>query len=499
LTGVRGLASTPPAWSNASQETLDRLRESFAQADFNEERLADQGLAPPLGGADDVWPLRAMAPDGALSVLVRLWMIGAAVEAAAASLAMAPAKIDELVAAGLLVRAEGDRVRATVSIKPYRELLIAGDRGLAEPDEPADFVPGVNPVARILAAHTIRKPVQATLDLATGNGMQGLAAARHSSEVLGTDVNGRALAYAGLNARLNGISNFRVAQGSWFEPVPDGELDLILANLPFVVSPDSASMYRDSGLPAGELGPFVLQEAARRLRAGGFAQVMCEWGVREGDDWAHPVQDWTAGTNCDVVVLRHQQVDPIGHAVAWNHRLAGVDPDAFESSVERWSAHHVEQRYAALAAATITLRRRGGGDPWFAALELKHKSKEGGAHLQAVFAGEDFVRALPDEAEALLRARLALADGTRLVQVLTRKEERWRQRPATLRLSPGLGLEGRVPADALDLVFALDGRPVDEVVEQVATRRDRDPQALRELARSALPDLVRQGFVRPLG
>ena len=62
-------------------------------------------------------------------------------------------------------------------------------------------MPGVNPIARLLARHTVRVPAASALDLGTGNGMQALAAARHAGDVVATDVNPRALAYAELNAR----------------------------------------------------------------------------------------------------------------------------------------------------------------------------------------------------------------------------------------------------------------------------------------------------------
>jgi methylase of polypeptide subunit release factors len=485
-----------PTWATAPAPTLDRLRDAFAQADFNEDRLADQGLAPSSGGSDDVWPLRALAAEEPLSILVRLWTVGAAVDAGIAERALAPATLDELLDAGLIERAPSAGVRATVAMKPYRDLLIAADRATTEPDEPADYVPGVNPIARILATHTVRDSAARTLDLGTGNGIQALAAARHSEQVLATDVNRRALAYAELNARLNAVTNVRLVEGSWFDAVDEDEFDLILANPPFVVSPDVASLYRDSDLPTGGLGALLLAEAARRLAPGGFAHVMCEWGIADGEDWAQTPREWVAGTGCDALILSHQQMDPVAHAVAWNHRLAPIDPDAFESSVERWSTHHAAHGFASLHGGIVTLRRRTSGSPWIAAHGLRAKSRgEAGPHIKAVFAGEDLVRSLSAPRE-VLDVPLAPAEGVRLEQVLTRRDERWRQRPATLRVRPGLGLEGRVDADALDLLFALDGRPVADVVRDVAQRKTREEGTLRELAISALPDLVRKGFVR---
>ena len=403
-------------WTRAHGRTLNRLREAFARAEFNDDRLADAGMGARSGGSDEAWRLGAAAPGGALSVLVRLWMVGAAVQEADASEALAPATMDELEAAGLVARVAGGRVRAAIAIKPYRDLLIAGDRIRTELEEPPDFVPGVNPVARVLARRTVRTPVGKALDLATGNGMQMLAAARHASDVLGTDVNPRALAYADFNARLNGIDNVRLAEGSWFDPVGDEKFDLILANLPFVVSPDSSTLYRDSGGGPGEVSAAVVRGAAERLTEGGFARVLCEWGIGPGEEWARVPREWVAGTGCDAVILRHDHSDPVAHSVSWNHRLVGVDPDAFEEAIERWTEHHRAHGFEALAGATVVLRRRAaGGEPWVSALELvRDPSADGGDHVLRIFGGEDLLHDLAGAPEALLGARLALVDGVGL-------------------------------------------------------------------------------------
>jgi methylase of polypeptide subunit release factors len=424
-------------------------------------------------------------------------MVGAPVDRADAAEALAPATVEELEAGGLIDVFDASRVRTAIVIKPYRDLLIASDRLFVEPAEPHDYVPGVNPVARLLAEQTIRARVRSALDLGTGNGTQMLAAARHADHVLGTDVNPRALAYARFNARLNSVENVTLAEGSWFDPVGDEQFDLILANIPFVVSPDAKSLYRDSGGAPGEISASVVQGAASRLAEGGFAHVMCEWGVAEGEEWSRAPSEWVRETGCDAVILRHDYSDPLAHSVAWNHRLVGVDPDAFEEAVERWTTHHRDHGFAALAAATIVLRRRAQAPTaWISALEFgRGAPHDGSHHVLRLFRGGDFLQAIHGEPERILRERLALADGVRLDQVLTRREERWRQRPAKLSLRPGLALTASVEPRALDLVFALDGRPVEEVIRAVGERRGTGEAELRALALDALPELVRRGFV----
>jgi methylase of polypeptide subunit release factors len=424
--------------------------------------------------------------DAAPALLVRLWRDGAPLGAAEAARAVAPLTLDELAAAGLLAPDGDGRVRAAVSIRAYGSLLIAADPVPNVLDEGADRVPGVNPIARLLARHTVRDPVADALDLGTGNGIQALLAAGHAEAVLGTDVNPRALAYARLNAGLNGIANVRFEEGSWFEPAGEREFGLIVANPPFVISPEAALTYRDSGLEPGRLVAQLARGVAERLAPGGFGHVMCEWGVRDGEDWTAPAREWVAGTGCDALVLRRTLLTPREHAVLWNKRLQAVEPDRYDAAVERWTGHHREHGHARIAAGTIVLRRRADGrPPWFAALDHDaDATADAGDHVRRIFAGHDRVR---DHPERLLREPLAPVEGLRVEQTLTARRGRWGRFPAVLAIRPGLGVEERVDARVLDVVFALDGRrPVDEIV--------REPE-LRDLAVAELPRLVRAGLV----
>lgn len=484
--------------SGAPQATLDRLREALARAEFCASRLTAAGLGERIRPADDTFLLRTLAPDGALAALVALWVIGSAIDVPDAVAALAPATLDELAGAGLLVREGASRVRGAVMLQPHGDIVIASDRSPPALAEPPDMVPGVNPVGRLLARLTVRTQAATVLDLGTGNGMQALVAAARAGEVLATDVNPRALAYAELNARLNRITNVAFAAGSWFEPAAERSFDLILANPPFVVSPDAQLTYRDSGLGPGELSATLLRQAARRLQPGGFAHVTAEWGVPHGADWRAVPREWVAGTGCDALVLRHQLVDSLDHAVMWNQRLASVAPDRFEAAVERWTRHHRRHGFEALAAAVVVLRRRAGGPPpWCSELAVHHGAGvEAGEHVLRMFAGEDLVQAAGAGGRGLLAERLVPVDGLRIEQTLDAREARWRRDRARLRLPAGAGVEGRVDERVLDTVFALDGRrTLDDVIRDVAARRAADADALRAIALDEIPGLVRRGLV----
>lgn len=88
--------------------------------------------------------------------------------------------------------------------------------------------------------HTVPKyPSKNTLDLCTGSGIQAITASCYSKKVVGIDINPRAIRFARFNAQLNGISNIKFVEGNLYAPIANEKFDTILANPPFVPSPDN--------------------------------------------------------------------------------------------------------------------------------------------------------------------------------------------------------------------------------------------------------------------
>jgi SAM-dependent methyltransferase len=244
------------------------LGRELQKAGLNELTLAE--LFGPAWSSDDV-PLvldRYRSEDPRVP-LVRAFVLG---ESVAPESLPVPAAV--LVEAGLL-ELDGERAVARVRLTPFAGLLVAHG---AEPSDP-EFVTGVSAASRTLATLTVRRPVERALDLGTGSGVEALLAARHAGTVIATDVNPHAVECAGLGARLNGLA-LDLRLGSLFEPVAGETFDLIVANPPFVVSPDSDFVYRDSVLPGDAICREVVRGAAAHLRPGGFATVLCNWICR---------------------------------------------------------------------------------------------------------------------------------------------------------------------------------------------------------------------------
>jgi methylase of polypeptide subunit release factors len=405
------------------------------------------------------------------STLVRLLVLGVPVgtaEAEAALDAIAPARLER---AGVLV-SEEDSVRAAIKLVPHGDLLIASD-----PDrgDDHDWVAGIHAPSVTLAKLTVRRPARRALDVGTGSGVQALLAARHSETVVATDVNPRALQYAAFNARLNGIENIELREGSFFEPAAAARFDLIVSNPPYVISPDSAYAYRDSGLPADEVSRNVVRAAAEHLEEGGFAHVLISWAHAEGQDWREPVEAWLEGLGCDAWLLHFGSDDPVTHASGW---LRPTVPERFEEALDRWLDYLRASGIQAVAYGGVVLRRRSRGRPWLRADSVALEREGAGLHVARVFQAQDVLERLPAD-EALLDLRLALIPEHELEQTLAVSEGRLEVQRVVLSLTRGLGFHVGLDEHTLRLLPLLDG-----------TRRLRD--ALDEpYATAAIPAVRR--------
>ena len=143
-------------------------------------------------------------------------------------------------------------------------------------------MPGVHRPSVALAHLTVRGSVERALDLCTGNGIQAILLAAHAENVVATDVNARALAYAGFNAALNGVDNVETRLGSFFEPVEGERFDLVVANPPYVVSPESAYLFRDGGMRGDAVSEHVVRGTPGGARAGRVRVRSHRLGARSG-------------------------------------------------------------------------------------------------------------------------------------------------------------------------------------------------------------------------
>lgn len=411
--------------------------------------------------------LRRLPEDAPLGTLIRLFLLGRTVSSARAAAALAPVSVASLEAIGLLESADGG-VRARARIVPHGRLLITCDRDPALDPGPPDpsYVTGLNGPAVLLARLTVRRRAAAALDVGTGNGIQALLAAEHCERVTALDINPRAIAYARFNAALNGYDNVEFEVGDLFEPVRGRRFDLITCNPPYVISPDSAFTYRDSGELTDSLCRRIVGLMPEHLAEGGFGQLLLSWVAG-----AQPVTDWFEGRGCDAWLLHYRSEDPLTHAAKWLRptNLEGVA--AYPEAIDRWLEYYRRHGVEEIAFGALTLRRRraSDGSNWTREDELRAGESSASQQVQRVFAAHDFLTQHPDP-EALLDRRLTLVPEHRLDQSLHASGGEWQMAASTLVLTEGVTFSGSLDYGAAQLVGRLDGsRTLREALEPEAS------------------------------
>src|SRR5437762_12970358 len=217
-----------------------------------------------------------LAAGNALHTLIKAFCLGIPVPRNELTHAVGAATVDYLVRLAL-VTWEQDTLIPLIAIDAAQDLLIAHDPARRGEPLMGDHVIGLGPAPRTLAALTVRSRARRVLDLGTGSGIQALLALNHSDEVVATDINPRALAYTRFNAALNRLTMPTTRQGDLFQPVATDTFDRIVANPPYVLSPDTSLQFRDSGMAGDGLSRTVVQESARHLKDGGFASILVSW------------------------------------------------------------------------------------------------------------------------------------------------------------------------------------------------------------------------------
>ena len=314
--------------------------------------------------------------------------------------------------------------------------------------------------------------------MGTGSGVQALLAARHSERVLATDVNERALDFARLNADLNALPNVECRRGSLFEPATAHTFGLVVSNPPYVVSPDTAFVFRDSGRGADEISREIVTRAPAALEEGGFATLLLNWVVDDPGAPTAAVEAWLAGNGCDTWILHYGTQSAVEYAAKWNSELA---TEGYSAAVSRWLDYYRREGIEHVGLGAVVLRRRDGAN-WLRvdAVPLP-PGGDASEQILRVFAAGDG----PLDDESLLSTPLALVAPHRLDQSLAYSDGDYTAQDATLVLEEGVGLRAPIEPHAIHVLFGLDGtRPLRELVDETAeaTGIERDVIAAQSLA-----------------
>lgn len=487
---------------STDRDGIEQLREALRTASYDAAHMrpmlrADTDTLTPRP-ADIPIIVRLLPKGDRLSSLIQLFVVGLTVPLVEARAALAPLSVERALRLGVVQQSAGG-VKSTVRILPSGDLLMAADRaheGSAELT--ADHVMGVASSSIFLASLTVRRHVERALDLGCGGGIQTVLAARHADKVIACDINPRALNFTAFNALLNGVDNVECRAGSFFAPVDGETFDLIVSNPPFVISPESALVFRDSGLRGDDVSRKVIREAAEHLREGGLAFILISWGVAKGEAWPDRLRPWVADLPCDIWFLHHSAEAPLMHAASWNSPLQ-PRPDEFAAALDRWTDYLGELGFAGVSYGATILRRRTGAVNWVRFDDVREQREPAsGEQIEQLMAAQDYIVSLSDPSQ-LLDAKLTLTPMHRLEQVLRGRDGTFAVESASLRLERGIRFDSSVDAFTAHLLARLDGRrSLRDAIAETAKQFAADGIDEAEFSKEAVPTMLRMlalGFV----
>ena len=477
-----------------------RLREALVRAGYTHDRVVEL-LGPEahaaLGRNETTPALRRTTGGSPLEILVRLFLLQTVVPRSAAEAAL-PGLVEELRAERLVEHSAGE-VTALVDCRPYaaddRDLWVLSDLTPGLDGSPnrvgTDHVLGISPAATSLAQLTLRRPVDRSLDLGTGCGVQALHLAEHSREVVATDVNPRALRLTRLNAALNEVGSIEVREGSLFEPVAGERFDLIATNPPFVISPPGGDRltYRDSGLPGDQVVERIVRSAPAHLTDGGWLQVLANWAIVREQPWDERLLTWLADRTSALVVQR-EVLDPAAYVELWLKDAGLHGSGDYLDRYDAWLGWFDEQRIEGVGFGWVNVRNAPGPRTF-----LDHPYAVEQPIAPAVAAWGDAVDALGRlDDDALLAAHPVVASDVRQeTDGLPGEAD-----PETIVLRQQRGLRRARTADTVVAGFlgAADGDlSTAQLLDALATLLARDAAEVRATYLPEVRALVADGFV----
>lgn len=485
------------------QGTLDALRRAFAACDYTVGGIGDtlgEGARGALARNQTTPALRRTRDRSALSTLIRLWPLQASVSRPAAEAAL-PDLVEPLCAAGVL-EVSGGEVRALIDVSPYaddeREWWLASDLTQGLDGRPGrirpDHVLGASTSSTTLAELTVREPVERALDLGTGSGIQSLHLSSHAGRIVATDVNRRCLRLAALTAALNGV-DLDLRLGSLYDPVAGERFGLIVANLPFVVSPGTGErlVYRDSGLPGDEIVRRVVTDSVGHLDDGGWCQLIANWVHRRGQDWTERVGGWVETTGCDAWVVQREVTDAAQYVEMWLGDAGLRDAPDYVARYDEWLAWFETEGIESVGFGWITLRNAGREHADVTVEDWPYEIAQPlGPHVRAWGALVDRLDGLEDEALQAIR----LVRAPDLVEERVGPPGEAHPSRIILRGQRGMRRSRQVSTAVAAMVGACDGElTLGQISGALSTLLETEIESVQRELVTAARDLVRAEFL----
>ena len=322
------------------EATLRSFANSLRFYDYSEERIAALLGLSSLQSIEPThlhWHSTFQLPDTPLADLIRLFLLRETCEYNRMSDLLSPKVVKAFLCLGLLVADEKGDLRSTVDLFCSGGMVFATDHryqlceGDSLDEEPVMYI-GMDSHGLVQTAP--RQVAESLLDLCCGSGVQGLVASRYSIRVVAVDLNPRAVRFARFNAQLNGIQNYEVRLGSVYEPIGQECFDVILANPPFVPSPEMGLKFRDGGIRGETVLREIISSADQHLNPDGRLCMVTD--LVDAQQYPEKLVSWWGDGSIEALILTTADRDEILFSVPHCHSPFGQSLEAYNNKLESW-------------------------------------------------------------------------------------------------------------------------------------------------------------------
>mgnify|MGYP001800265198 FL=1 len=193
------------------------------------------------------------------------------------------------------------------------------------------------------------------LDLCCGSGVQGLVASRYAEQVTSVDINPRAVRFSRFNAQLNGILNINIHLGGLYEPVAQRTFDTILANPPFVPSPNTDLRFRDGGNTGEDILADIIKGSDSHLTQNGRLFIVTD--LVNVPTYQAKLSNWWQGGSVDQLVLCTADRDEMLFSVPHSHAPFGQSYADYTAELNSWLTNFQSAKLEAVNFGYILIQK----------------------------------------------------------------------------------------------------------------------------------------------
>ena len=297
---------------------------------------------------------------------------------------------------------------------------------------------------------------------------------------------------------MNQISNFTTLEGDLFQPVTGQTFDLIIANPPFVISPEGRFIYRDSGMAGDQICQEIVRQAPALMNEGGFCQVLCNWAEFAEEEWGQRLAKWFEGSGCDVWVMRSESQDVETYASTWIRHTEQGERQTLAARFKDWMSYYEQMGIGRIGAGLINMRRTSRQPNWFRADESPEKMLGPcGDFVVQGFGTRDFLASLGGDSR-LLEMRFRAPDALRLHREFAPSKDGWHETESRIQLTRGLAYSGNIDPYVAEFLIKCDGkRPIKDLLTEMAGAMNVSYETIEPGLIELVRRLVEKGFLIP--